>query len=217
MEIILIDAGRMKYRDAWEMQRRLVDDRSSDKVPDVLILVEHDHVITHGRRSAEGEAEGVIDGVEHVRVERGGLATYHGPGQLVGYPIVKLQDRFGDIKGHVRRIEETLVRTLADFSITASRREGHPGIWAGDRKIASIGVAVRDSVTFHGFALNVDPDMKYFWLIEPCGLRPDAMTSMGQVLGRKVTIDEVKPVLLSKFEEVFGRKIVISNGTDRLL
>ena len=125
-------------------------------------------------------------------------------------------ERFSDIKVHVHNIEEVLVRTLAKFDIRAARREGHPGIWVEGRKIASIGVAVRECVTFHGFALNVDPDMRFFELIEPCGLRPETMTSMGLVLGRKVALDEVKPILLSEFEDVFERRFVSPKGMDPL-
>jgi lipoate-protein ligase B len=216
MEFLLFDVGRMKYKDAWDLQRLLVDDRLLDRMPDALIMVEHDHVITFGRRS-EGDGIGSIDGVELFRVERGGLATYHGPGQLVGYPIVKLQERFRDIKAHIHNIEETLVRTLTDFDIPAARREGHPGIWVDGRKIASIGVAVRERVTFHGFALNVDTDMRYFGLIEPCGLKPETMTSMSEVLKRKVSIENVKPVLLAKFKDVFGCGFVGGRETDQPL
>jgi lipoate-protein ligase B len=217
MEFILHDLGRMRYKDAWEIQKRLVEDRLLDRTSDALILVEHEHVITLGRRSEETPRTNELQGVELFHVERGGLATYHGPGQLVGYPIIKLRDRFADIKGHVRRIEDVLILCLRYFDIPAERREGHPGIWVNGKKIASIGVAVRESVTFHGFALNVDPDMKYFGLIEPCGLRPDMMTSMAMSLGRDITIENVRPVLLSKFQEVFGCRLVTVENTDRLL
>lgn len=214
MEFILRDLGRMRYKDAWELQKRLVEDRLLDRIPDTLIIVEHEHVITLGRRSEGTPLTNDLQGVELFHVERGGLATYHGPGQLVGYPVVKLHDRFADIKVHVRRIEEVLILCLRDFDIPADRREGHPGIWVDGKKIASIGVAVREGVTFHGFALNIDPDMNYFGLIEPCGLRPDMMTSMALSLGREITIEKVRPVLLSKFQEVFGCRLVTVKNTD---
>ena len=214
MDFVLRDLGQMRYKDAWELQKRLVEDRLFDKIPDTLIIVEHEHVITLGKRSEIGRSKGEVQGVEIVQVERGGLATYHGPGQLVGYPIIKLRDRFADIKGHIWKIEEVLILCLRDFDIPADRKEGHPGIWVDGKKIASIGVAVREGVTFHGFALNVDPNMKYFGLIEPCGLKPEMMTSMALSFGRRVTVDDVRPILLSKFMQVFGCRLVTVKNAD---
>jgi lipoate-protein ligase B len=201
MEFHLYDLGRMKYKDAWDLQKRLVEQRRSGSIPDTLLLVEHDHVITFGKRSPPGGSN--CYGIESFYVERGGLATYHGPGQIVGYPIVKLKDRLSDIKKHIWRLEEVLIRCLNRFDIPGERIEGHPGIWVCGKKIASIGVAVNGDVTFHGFALNVNPEMKYFALIQPCGLTPNTMTSMSQTLGREITINDVKPELIQIWEEVF--------------
>src|SRR6266566_3213016 len=153
----LLDLGRRTYREVWDLQKMLVDRRAQDKIPDGLILVEHDPVATLGRR---GTREDVLDpGLEVVEVERGGEATYHGPGQLVGYPILKLPDRL-EVKRLVTDLEEVLLRTCADFGIEATRDGPERGVWVGGKKIASIGLAVQRNVTFHGFAHNVTTDLR---------------------------------------------------------
>ncbi|MEK6988042.1 MAG: lipoyl(octanoyl) transferase LipB, partial [Candidatus Thermoplasmatota archaeon] len=149
----LLDLGRMAYGDVWSIQKALAERRVDDAIPDGLILVEHDHVVTLGRR---GTKDDVLEpGLPVFEVERGGEATYHGPGQLVGYPILKLPDRL-EVKRLVTDLEEVLLRTCADFGIEAMREGPERCVWVGGRKIASIGLAVQKSVTFHGFAHNVD-------------------------------------------------------------
>ena len=170
------DLGFIEYGRAHRIQLRLVEERAAGRIPDTLLLLEHPHVITLGRRMRDAELR--VEGVPVYRVERGGEATYHGPGQLIGYPIIDLNLARMGIKEYVWRIEETLIRSLREFGVEAGRLEGHPGVWVQGKKIASIGIAVRWWITFHGFALNVHPDLSYFKLIKPCGLEPEIMTSM---------------------------------------
>src|SRR5467141_3196956 len=197
----LLDLGRKAYREVWELQKALVDRRAEDRIPDGLILVEHEPVATLGRR---GKREDVLDpNLEIVEVERGGEATYHGPGQLVGYPILRLPDRL-EVKRLVTDLEEVLLRTCADFGIDASREGPERGVWMGDKKIASIGLAVRRSVTFHGFALNVTTDLREFLKIRPCGHDGGIMTSMEKLLGHAVELEDVKASVIAHFQAVFG-------------
>src|SRR5437762_1486093 len=197
----LLDLGRRPYREVWEWQKSLVDRRADDRIPDGLILVEHEPIATLGRR---GKREDVLDpSLEIVEVERGGEATYHGPGQLVGYPILKLPDRL-EVKQLVTDLEEVLIRTCRDFGIEATREGPDRGVWVGGKKIASIGLAVRRSVTFHGFALNVTTDLREFLKIRPCGHDGGIMTSMAESLGRGIDLEDVKASVIAHFQGVFG-------------
>jgi lipoate-protein ligase B len=189
MNLSLLDRGRESYPDTWELQKDLVRKRvDGETEADALILVEHDHVITLGRKTTPENLK--PQDIPVFTVERGGDATYHGPGQLVGYPIVRLATP--NVQRFVRDLEEVLIQTTRSYGIEAVRVEGHPGVWVGGRKVASIGVAVTNWVTFHGFALNVNVDLSYFALIKPCGLDPDKITSMKQVLGKEVPLEDVK-------------------------
>ena len=172
--------GRMEYRAAWRLQLDTVGRRARDEIPDTLLLVEHDSVFTVGRRCVAAHAPPRSLGVPIVEVERGGDYTWHGPGQLVGYWIRKLEGTDRDLHRHLRLIEERLVESLADFGIEAGRREGLTGVWVDDgaRKIASIGVAVRRWVTYHGFALNVRVPSEAWTAFAPCGLESSVMTDM---------------------------------------
>ncbi len=199
----LLDLGRREYKEVWDLQRWLVDERAKDTAPDTLILVEHEHVITLGRRTSVENFR--PQDVRVYQVERGGDATYHGPGQLVGYPILRLQDR--DIHRYLRMLEEVLISTTRSYGIDSGRREGHTGVWVGTKKIASIGVAVSSWVTYHGFALNVDPDLSYFGLIKPCGLDPNMITSMSAALGRPVSFNDVKARVVEDFCRVFALEL----------
>jgi len=172
--------------------REQVAARRRGEVDDTLLLVEHPPVITVGVEGDDGGA--AASGLEVVRVERGGHATYHGPGQLVGYPIVDLERRARDVRRFVRDLEAVLVEALAGFGVAAGHLSGQPGVWVGgERKIASIGIAVDHWVTFHGFALNVDPDLAAFSRFRPCGLDGRRMTSIARELGRPVGLGEVRP------------------------
>ncbi len=196
----LIDLGRMEYGEALQFQKEVARKRAKGEVPDSLILVEHDHVITLGRKTTPANFK--PQNIPVFEVERGGDATYHGPGQLVGYPIVLLADH--DVRRHVRTLEEAIIRTVRGYGVEGDRVEGHPGVWVGGRKLASIGVAVTDWVTYHGFALNVNTDLSYFELIRPCGLDPNAMTSMQKLAGRAFPFEEVKARFAREYSTVTG-------------
>jgi len=194
-----VPCGRLAYGAAWALQKSLLAARQAGAVPDAVLFVEHPPVITLGRAARASNvlaAPGMLAarGIDVFQIERGGDVTYHGPGQLVGYPIVDLRAFDEDIGRYVRALETALIDALAAWGITAARLRGFPGVWAGDAKVAAIGVAVKRKVTMHGFALNVDPDLAAFDLINPCGLgRP--VTSISRLLGRSVTLDEAAPVV----------------------
>ncbi|HEV2226274.1 MAG TPA: lipoyl(octanoyl) transferase LipB [Nitrososphaerales archaeon] len=196
----LLDPGRMEYGETLGLQKELAARRAKGEIPDSLILVEHDRVITLGRKTTQANFK--PQNIPVFQVERGGDATYHGPGQLVGYPIILLADH--DVHRHVRNIEETLLRAVHTFGIHAERVGGHPGVWVGGKKLASIGVAVTDWVTYHGFALNVNTEMEYFELIRPCGLDPATMTSMQRIKGEEIPFTDVKAQVAKEYSLVTG-------------
>ncbi len=194
--IALSRHGLVEYQKAWDVQRTIHAEVVSGVRPNTLLLLEHPSVYTAGRRT--DEAERPADGTPVIDVDRGGRITWHGPGQLVGYPIVKLQ-KPTELVGFVREIESALIRVCADLGITALRIEGRSGVWVkddrGDRKVAAIGIRVAQGVTMHGFALNVNPDLTAFGQIVPCGIADADVTSLETELGRAITIDEVAPLL----------------------
>ncbi|HLW47505.1 MAG TPA: lipoyl(octanoyl) transferase LipB [bacterium] len=193
----LIGCERLAYGEAWALQKALLAARQAGSVPDTVLFVEHPPVITLGRAARASNvvaAPGLLAarGIDVFQIERGGDVTYHGPGQLVGYPILDLRAFDEDVVRYVRALEAALIAALAAWRIEAGRLAGFPGVWAGGAKVAAIGVAVKRKVTMHGFALNVDPDLAAFDLINPCGLgRP--VTSMTRLLGRPVALDEAVP------------------------
>ena len=197
----LVDLGTIEYGEAWRLQKSLVERRAADEIPDTLLLMEHPHVVTLGRR---GKREDVFDATLPVfEIERGGEATYHGPGQLVGYPILKMKDRL-DVRKLVTDLEEVLIRASGAFGIPAERNEAQRGIWIRGRKLGSIGMAVHNLVTYHGFAHNVSTDLSYFERIRPCGNEGRVMTSMEKELGRTVDFAGFKSRLVEDFQDVFG-------------
>lgn len=206
--LLLVLEGLTPFAAAWTLQRRLVAARQQGIISDVVILLEHQPVVTIGRSGDHGHLLVPRDllaqrGVEVYDIERGGSATYHGPGQLVAYPILDLRALDEDVVRFMRALEESVIRTVADFGITGSRRRGFPGVWVGEAKIAAAGVAVKRRVTMHGLALNVTTDLEPFTWINPCGLgRP--VTSMTQVLGREVTLTEVADAYARRFAEVYS-------------
>lgn len=201
----IFDLGVVEYGRAWQLQKELVGLRARDLTPDTLLLLQHEHVITLGRKTTPENFR--PQDVPVFQVERGGDATYHGPGQLVGYPIVKLLDH--DVRRHVRTIEETLIAAVKRYGILGERKEGHPGIWVGGHKLASIGVAVTDWVAFHGFALNVNTQLSYFELIRPCGLDPSSMTSMQALKGKPFDVEEVKSEVARQYSLATGEVFVL--------
>lgn len=194
--IALSRLGLVDYQKAWDLQRTIHAEVASGSRPNTLLVLEHPSVYTAGRRT--DDAERPTDGTPVIDVDRGGRITWHGPGQLVGYPIVKLQ-KPTELVGFVREIEAALILVCADLGITAVRIEGRSGVWIkdarGDRKIAAIGIRVAKSVTMHGFALNVNPDLAAFSQIVPCGIADADVTSLAMELGRTITIDEVAPLV----------------------
>ena len=202
----LRELGRLDYGQALELQQQLVAERKQGLVSDQLLLLEHPHVITLGRN---GHMENLLAGndilsragISFFPTNRGGDVTYHGPGQLVGYPILDLREWKRDVVGYVRAIEQVIIYTLADFGISASRIPKLTGVWVGERKIAAIGVHISRWVTSHGFALNVSTDLSYFQYIVPCGLTKP-VTSMNQ-LGVAVDLSEVSQSLAAHFGRVF--------------
>ncbi|MER8031545.1 lipoyl(octanoyl) transferase LipB [Streptomyces bauhiniae] len=241
-------ADAVDYQEAWDEQRRVHAARFADEVPDTVLLLEHPPVYTAGRRTEPSERP--LDGTPVIDVDRGGKITWHGPGQLVGYPIQKLP-RPVDVIAHVRRLEEALIRTCAEYGVQTTRIEGRSGVWvlgdpveqrlgglsldfdpriadeefdprmngpeyapsnAGqrreDRKIAAIGIRVAKGVTMHGFALNVNPDNRWFDRIIPCGIRDAGVASLANELGRDITIEEVVPVVERHLREVMAEAVL---------
>jgi lipoate-protein ligase B len=209
--------GRVPYAEALELQRHIARDRISGALPqDVLLLLEHPPVVTLGRTSKEKHLIASPEfleskGVELFEVERGGDVTYHGPGQLVGYPIIDLKRHRQDLHWYLRKIEEALINTLADYGIPAERNPAFTGVWTRGKKIASIGVHARDWVTWHGFALNVTTDLSYFDLIVPCGINGVVMTSLARELGiENVSAQDVRDRVSAKFAEAFDLTAVVT-------
>lgn len=207
--MFLLNLGLEPYDRALDLQHRLVAARKEGHGEDLLILLEHPPVITLGRQADESHITASLDllarlGVRVHRVERGGDVTYHGPGQIVGYPIMNLREHRQDVGWYVHSLEEVIIRALADFGIAAQQVERAVGVWVGDGKIAAIGARIESWVTYHGFALNVDPDLRHFDLIVPCGIQDKDVTSMRRVLGRPVDLEAVRRRLAQRFGEVFG-------------
>ena len=205
--------GRVPYRQAVEMQHAVRDAIKRGEGDDHLLLLEHPHVYTLGRNATAADVLAgpewlAVRGIEVAECDRGGQVTYHGPGQLVGYPIVNLSPDRRDVRRYVRDLQEVLIRTLADYGVTAERRDGQAfiGVWAGEDKIASIGVHLSRWITTHGFALNVTTDLSYFAGIIPCGLRGIGMTSIERVTGRAPDLAEVAAVCAGHFAQIFDRE-----------
>jgi lipoyl(octanoyl) transferase len=211
--------GRIEYRDALGMQAGLVRLRNEGRIPDTLLLLEHPHVVTlgsgaHAEHVLITPQEAARLGVEVVPTTRGGDVTYHGPGQLVGYPIVQLQEARRDAHRYLRDLEQVLILTLADFGIAAGRLAAHTGVWVGDEKIAALGVRLTHWITSHGFALNVAPDLEWFQRIVPCGIHEKGVTSMQRQLGRTPPMSQVEDRLVVRFCEVFEREVQAGTGGD---
>jgi lipoate-protein ligase B len=202
--LILYDLGFSEdYKQVWEFQKRVVELRNLNQTSDTVIMVEHSHVLTLGRN---GHRENIlINDLPVFEIERGGDVTYHGPGQLVIYPIISLQDYSLGIKQYVQKLERVLVDTLTQFGISSEGRLGQDtGVWIdGSRKIASIGIATSHWTTYHGFALNVNTDLSFFERIRPCGFDSTVMTSMSKELGKLIDMNEVKDKIVSCFSETF--------------
>jgi lipoyl(octanoyl) transferase len=212
----MVDVGLMGYREAWELQKRVVAARKAGAIEDLLLLCEHPHVITQGRNGKREHllaSEHVLrqKGVEFHATDRGGDITYHGPGQIVGYPILNLGAIRRDVVWYVRMLEEAMIRATAELGVAAQRVPGKTGIWVKsenrEEKLAAIGVHISRWVTSHGFAYNVSTDLRYFELIVPCGIADRKATSLEKLLGRSVPPAEIAPRIAKHFGEVFGLEL----------
>src|SRR3954471_4380315 len=209
--------GIIPYAEALTLQRELVEERKADRIPDLLLLLQHPAVITLGVRGDGGRSNTVAArdrlmelGIDVLETGRGGDVTYHGPGQLVGYPIVDLKPDRCDVHRYVRDLEEVLVRSVAEFGVTASRIAGLTGIWVGDEKLAAIGVRISRWVTSHGFALNVNTDLSHFGLIVPCGIADKGVTSLARLTGHPIPMDEVVAAVSRHFAAIFSAELTYS-------
>ena len=207
--------GVVSYGEALELQKHLVDERKSNEIPDQLLLLEHPPVITLGVKTRNDRTHVVAtpetldeQGVEVFETGRGGDVTYHGPGQLVGYPILDLRPDRCDVHRYVRDLEEVLVRVAGGFGVEAARVPGLTGVWVGNEKLAAIGVRIARWVTSHGFALNVSTDLAHFNLIVPCGIADKGVTSLERLIGRPIAMDEVADVTAEAFAAVFDRSLM---------
>ena len=206
--------GRMAYQQAFELQTRLVNRLAGERAGDwgYLLLVEHPATFTMGRSASRdnvlaSEDELAAAGAILVETNRGGDVTFHGPGQVVAYPILHLTSDPPEVHGYLRRLEETLIRAIAHFGVVAGRKPGLTGVWVGEEKVAAIGVAIRRWITYHGIALNVSVDLSYFRLIHPCGIRDRGVTSLERILSRPVEMEEAQAALTAAFGQVFEAEL----------
>ena len=204
----IIKLGIVDYKESYELQKRLLQERIQGEGRNTLLLLQHEPVITIGRGGDKknilvSENFLTLKGIKLYEIDRGGDVTYHGPGQLTGYPIIDLKLFKKDIYWYLRQLEEVIIKVLAEYDIPGKRVEGYTGVWVGDEKVCAIGIAVRRWITYHGFALNVHPDMTHFGLITPCGISDKGVTSIEKILGHKLDMDEVVDVTASAFAEVF--------------
>lgn len=219
----LVDLGLTPYPAAWTMQQQLVEARKSAAIPDVLLLCEHPHVITLGRN---GKREHLRAGdrllaqmsVEFHPSDRGGDITYHGPGQIIGYPILDLSAHRRDVRWYVAQLEEVMIRASADFGVAARRVQGRHGVWvdapSGEEKLGALGVHLSRWVTSHGFAYNVSTDLRYFDLIVPCGIADARATSLERILARPADMDVARTRLAAHFADVFSRELIQTTGEE---
>lgn len=209
VECRILRLGIVDYKSAYDLQKQLVHEHIEGRGSNCLILLQHNPVITIGRSGNESNiiaSESMLSkaGIEMHEIDRGGDVTYHGPGQITGYPIINLRHFKKDIHWYLRQLEEVIIKVLADYDIAGDRSEGYTGVWVGNEKIAAIGIAIRRWITYHGFAFNVNPDMSHFRMINPCGITDKGVTSLEKLLGYEVDICEVEDRTISAFAEVFN-------------
>ena len=202
--IDVLDLGLSPFKEVWDLQKELVKKRQYGQIKDTLILAEHEPVYTLGKNANENHIlQNSPRDVKTYQIERGGDVTFHGPGQLVGYPILDLHNYKKSISCYMRGLEQLIIDTLDEFTVTADRKDGLTGVWVGDEKIAALGVRVTRWITMHGFSLNVAPDLTYYSGIIPCGIFEYGVTSMAKLLTDEVAVDSVKQVLIEKFMNQF--------------
>lgn len=224
-KVEIYDLGRMEYRSAWDLQKRiqqgLIDEKIrareskkyTQKKNDTLLFVEHPHVYTLGKSGDQAHLLSSLAELKDIEAEfipndRGGDITYHGPGQIVGYPILNLDRYFTDIHKYLRLLEEVIIRVCNHYGLDAVRIEGLTGVWIGDKKICAMGIRCSRWVTMHGFALNVNTDLSYFNHIVPCGISDKKVTSLSELTGKRIDTDEVKALILQHFADIFDTEIV---------
>ncbi|HYA90425.1 MAG TPA: lipoyl(octanoyl) transferase LipB [Thermodesulfobacteriota bacterium] len=206
----IIDLGLLDYQKAWDLQHQLWSRRVEEELPDVLLILEHPHVITLGRRGDRSHLIASSEVLEEMKipvfhVERGGDVTYHGPGQMVVYPILNLKEYGYRVVRYVGQLEEVILRVLRDFGIEGRRDPSNRGVWAGEKKIASVGVAIKRRVSLHGIALNYETDLKYFNLINACGLEGKKVTSVAEILGTGISRARLLERVIFHVKEIFER------------
>jgi len=209
------DLGFIDYKEAWDLQHEIHSRRVSGEVEDFLFLLEHPNTYTLGKTAHKENLKGTEDYLKENQIsvydiDRGGDITYHGPGQIVGYPIVDLNNWFKDTHKYLRALEEVIIKTCAEYNLSCERNPIHTGVWLADRKIAAIGIKVSRWVTMHGFAFNVNTDLNLFNGIIPCGIQDKSVTSLSKELNRTIDIQEVKEKLLANFKAVFGYSNILS-------
>ncbi len=206
-QLLVVNLGTTRYADAWELQKQIFSARLAQRIGDVLLLTEHEPVFTLGK-GADGnhllasDEELSEKKIDMFWIDRGGDVTFHGPGQIVGYPILDLNQHYNDIHRYLRDIEEMIIRTLKEYGITAGREKEFTGVWVNNEKIAALGVKVSKWITMHGFAMNVNTDLSFFDRIIPCGIFHKGVTSLEQILGRRVDLDEVQQTLVRHFSKI---------------
>lgn len=208
MKILSINLQKTDFAECWEIQKQIFHLREKNEIDDVLLFTEHENVYTLGKSADENhllatEFELKEKNIKTYSIDRGGDITFHGIGQIVVYPIIKLSNYYEDIHRYLREIEETIILTLSDFGIKSKRNDGYTGVWVNDEKIAAIGVKVSKWVTMHGVALNVNTDLNYFDRIIPCGIFHQGVTSMEKILGKQISLSEVEKAIQKNFCKIF--------------
>ena len=210
--LLVVDLGRTRYADTWELQKQIFALRTQKQIDDVLLLTEHEPVFTLGKGADEnhllaGEDERSSKKIDMFWIDRGGDVTFHGPGQIVGYPIIDLSLQYLDIHRYLRDLEEMIIRTLSEYGINAGREPEFTGVWVKNEKVAALGVKVSKWVTMHGFALNVATDLSFFDRIIPCGIFHKGVTSLQNIIGNSVPIVEVQQKLIRHFSQIFSFEV----------
>ncbi|MCL5027952.1 MAG: lipoyl(octanoyl) transferase LipB [Bacteroidetes bacterium] len=220
-DLIYCDLGLIDYKEAWDLQKEIVELRHNRKIPDVLFLLEHPHTYTLGKVA---DKKNLISSDEYITknkisiydIDRGGDITYHGPGQIVGYPIIDLNDWQKDTHKYLRALEETIIRTCSSYDIIGTSVPKYTGVWIENRKIAAIGIKVSRWITMHGFAFNVNTDLSLFSGIIPCGISDKEVTSLQKEKSRQINLSEVKNLVVKNFKEIFGYETVTNIQRDDL-
>jgi len=216
------DLGFIDYKEAWDLQKEIFSSRVSGEAEDFLLLLEHPNTYTLGKTAHRENLKGSEDylkenNISVYDIDRGGDITYHGPGQIVGYPIIDLNNWYKDTHKYLRALEEVIIKTCSEYGLDCERNSKHTGVWIGDRKIAAIGIKVSRWVTMHGFAFNVNTDLNLFNGIIPCGIQDKSVTSLNKELNSQITIQEVKDRLLNNFSDVFSYNKVITKQREEVL